>query len=68
MRKLLTTVFIISAVIITFADALKFLPKNYTSILYIPDVPKAYDTFKATPVGQTLLSDNGLGLESLVFS
>ncbi|MFN3691690.1 MAG: hypothetical protein ACK4R7_02250 [Fervidobacterium sp.] len=68
MKKLLTTVFIILAVILTFADALKFLPKNYSTIIYVPDVPKAYDTFKTTPIGQTLLSDNGLGLESLVFS
>lgn len=67
MRKLLATVFIISAVVLTFADALRFLPRNYSSIIYIPDVPKAYDTFKATPIGQTLLSDNGLGIESLVF-
>uniref|UniRef100_A0A7C4GCQ8 Uncharacterized protein n=1 Tax=Fervidobacterium thailandense TaxID=1008305 RepID=A0A7C4GCQ8_9BACT len=48
------------------ANALKFLPKNYASILYVPDIPKAYDAFKATPIGQTLLSDSGIGLESLV--
>ncbi|MEN3042333.1 MAG: hypothetical protein ABDH59_03395 [Fervidobacterium sp.] len=28
-------------------------------------MPKAYDAFKATPIGQTLLADTGIGLESL---
>jgi len=49
-----------------FSNALKFLPRNYSTILYIPDVPKAYDSFKALPIGQTLLSDTGIGLESLI--
>ncbi|ODN30296.1 hypothetical protein [Fervidobacterium thailandense] len=48
------------------ANALRFLPKNYATILYVPDLPKAYDAFKATPIGQTLLSDTGIGFESLV--
>ncbi|WP_448376718.1 hypothetical protein [Fervidobacterium sp.] len=61
-------VFLVITLLVSFgfSNALKFLPKDYSTILYIPDVPKAYDSFKALPVGQTLLSDNGIGLESLV--
>ncbi|WP_448384958.1 hypothetical protein, partial [Fervidobacterium sp.] len=52
--------------VFAFSNALKFLPKDYSAILYVPDVPKAYDAFKALPIGQTLLADTGIGLESLV--
>ncbi|ANE40917.1 hypothetical protein IM42_02035 [Fervidobacterium sp. SC_NGM5_O18] len=52
--------------VFAFSNALKFLPKDYSAILYIPDVPKAYEEFKALPIGQTLLADTGIGLESLV--
>lgn len=66
MKKLITTIFVILSVVLLFADALKFLPKNYSSIIYVPDLPKAYNAFRATPIGQTLLLDTGLGFESLV--
>ncbi|MGB9615142.1 MAG: hypothetical protein ACP5KD_05435 [Fervidobacterium sp.] len=66
MKKLLTVGLLVFLFIFTFADALKFLPKDYSMLIYIPNVAKAYDAFKATPIGQTLLSDTGVGLESLV--
>lgn len=65
MKKLLTSVVILLTVIYSFANALKFLPKDYSTLIYVPDLPKAYDAFKATPIGQTLLADTGIGLESL---
>jgi len=66
-RKQVLVLFLVSLFsVFVLSDALKFLPKDYSTILYIPDLPKAYDSFKALPVGQTLLSDSGIGLESLV--
>ncbi len=68
MKKTLTSLFVLLLFIVSFADALKFLPKSYSMLVYVPDVPKAYDAFKATPIGQTLLADTGIGLESLFSS
>ncbi|MGQ9856328.1 MAG: hypothetical protein ACUVQF_06290 [Fervidobacterium sp.] len=67
LRKLLSF-FLLTVLLLTvsFADALKFLPKDYSMLVYVPDLPKAYDAFKALPIGQTLLADTGIGLESLV--
>lgn len=65
-KKFYSFILIALLTVFAFSDALKFLPKDYSTILYIPDVPKAYDAFKALPIGQTLLADTGIGLESLV--
>ncbi|MEJ5257552.1 MAG: hypothetical protein WHS64_04805 [Fervidobacterium sp.] len=67
LRKLLSFLLLtILLLTVSFADALKFLPKDYSMLVYVPDLPKAYDAFKALPIGQTLLADTGIGLESLV--
>lgn len=67
MRKsLLVFLAIVLFAFVCFGDALKFLPQNYSMLVYVPDLPKLYDSFKALPIGQTLLADTGIGLESLV--
>jgi len=66
-RKGLLVLLLVSLLaIFSFGDALKFLPQNYSMLVYVPDLPKLYDSFKALPIGQTLLLDTGVGLESLV--
>jgi len=66
-RKGLLVLLLVSLLaIFSFGDALKFLPQNYSMLVYVPDLPKLYDSFKGLPIGQTLLLDTGIGLESLV--
>lgn len=65
-KKILVVALVFFAFVFSFSDALKFLPKDYSTLVYIPNLAKAYDAFKTTPTGQLLLSDTGIGLESLV--
>lgn len=68
-RKTLLVLLLVSLfAIFSFGDALKFLPQNYSMLVYVPDLPKLYDSFKSLPIGQTLLLDTGVGLESLISS
>ncbi len=66
MRKSLAIFVILISVLSIFANALTMLPKNYTTVLYIPSGSKLYDEFKKIPIGKTLMSDEGVGIESLV--
>ncbi len=66
MRKSLAIFVLLISVLSIFANALNMLPKNYTTVLYIPSGSKLYDEFKKIPIGKTFMSDEGVGIESLV--
>ncbi len=66
MRKSLAIFVLLISVLSIFANALTMLPKNYTTVLYIPSGSNLYDEFKKIPIGKTLMSDEGVGIESLV--
>lgn len=66
LRQILVLVTMLFLSAIAFPNALRFLPRTYSSFIYVPDLSKAYEAFKATPIGGLLLADSGIGLESLI--
>ncbi len=61
-RTLIVLVFVI-VIQMVFANLLEYLPAEFNSLIYIPDLQKAYDAFKNTEIGEALM--DSLGFESM---
>ena len=65
MRKAFLILFVMVQ-IFAMASLLKYVPNNFVTLSYVPDVGKFYNDIKSTEIGDSFL--NNLGLESMIDS
>ncbi len=65
MRKVFL-IFFVMVQIFTMASLLKYVPDNFVTLSYVPDIGKLYNDIKSTEIGDSFL--NNLGLESMIDS